>query len=254
MSRRKFLCLDCGSDTGRIHEHYFIDTTLWLSVVRSKEGMLCIGFLEARLERRLHQGDFLECPVNRLFIGTRRFGRKHRRSNRLLCRMLTRPPVTITRVDEAAPGRVVDEVAARVAEAVRLTGDPAWQPLQDDQWPAEKAEAMAELRRQAMAMGAGSVAVWDDGKAHLAALVNVDGAWVGVTVDRKFGEVLWAVSRPAVCPDGVECEHGCGDRCCKRVAPVEGCEHWPVRLGCDACGVGPEDECSDECPVPRVAG
>lgn len=64
MSRRKFLCLDCGSDTGRIYEHYFIDTTLWLLVVRSKEGMLCIGCLEKRLGRELRPEDFPKVTIN----------------------------------------------------------------------------------------------------------------------------------------------------------------------------------------------
>lgn len=63
-SRRKFLCLDCGVDTGRIKEHYFIKTDLWLSVVDSKKGMLCIGCLEKRLGRPLVKADFTNSYIN----------------------------------------------------------------------------------------------------------------------------------------------------------------------------------------------
>lgn len=63
-SRRKFLCLDCGVDTGKIHEHYFITTETWLSVVGSKTGMLCIGCLEKRLGRTLTANDFTDCSLN----------------------------------------------------------------------------------------------------------------------------------------------------------------------------------------------
>jgi hypothetical protein len=64
MSRKKFLCLDCYVDTGKIHEHYFIETILWLSVVGSKTGMLCIGCLENRLGRRLVPSDFPPVTIN----------------------------------------------------------------------------------------------------------------------------------------------------------------------------------------------
>lgn len=64
MSRRKFLCLDCRVDTGKIHEHYFIRTDVWLSVVESIVGMLCIGCLEQRLGRELTPDDFTDCSLN----------------------------------------------------------------------------------------------------------------------------------------------------------------------------------------------
>lgn len=63
-SRRKFLCLDCKVDTGKIKEHYFIKTDLWLSVVGSKKGMLCIGCLQNRLKRPLVKADFTSCYIN----------------------------------------------------------------------------------------------------------------------------------------------------------------------------------------------
>lgn len=64
MSRRKFLCLDCRVDTGKIGEHYFVHTDLWLSAVGSKSGMLCIGCLEARISRQLTVGDFPDISIN----------------------------------------------------------------------------------------------------------------------------------------------------------------------------------------------
>lgn len=63
-NRKKFLCLDCGVDTGKIHEHYFIKTDTWLSVVGTNRGMLCIGCLEARLSRKLTSQDFTSCTIN----------------------------------------------------------------------------------------------------------------------------------------------------------------------------------------------
>ena len=63
-NRRKFLCLDCRVDTGKILEHYFINTDLWLSVVGSKTGMLCIGCLEGRIKRRLQPSDFPIVTIN----------------------------------------------------------------------------------------------------------------------------------------------------------------------------------------------
>ena len=63
-SRRKFLCLDCGVDTGRINEFYFVHTNLWLKAVGSIKGMLCIGCLEKRLGRQLLASDFPDVSIN----------------------------------------------------------------------------------------------------------------------------------------------------------------------------------------------
>jgi hypothetical protein len=60
----KFLCLDCGVNTSQIGEYYYINLDTWLSVVHSKEGMLCIGCLEIRLGRRLNSSDFTKCFIN----------------------------------------------------------------------------------------------------------------------------------------------------------------------------------------------
>lgn len=56
--------MDCGVDTGKIHEYYFIHTALWLSVVTNITGMLCIGCLETRLGRELQPSDFTSAHIN----------------------------------------------------------------------------------------------------------------------------------------------------------------------------------------------
>jgi hypothetical protein len=63
-SRNKFKCMDCGVDTGKIHEHYFVHTSVWLSVVNSIQGMLCISCLEKRLGRQLRSEDFTNCYIS----------------------------------------------------------------------------------------------------------------------------------------------------------------------------------------------
>lgn len=63
-SRRKFLCEDCDVDTGKIYEHYFINTELWLQVMPSINGMLCIPCLEKRLGRQLTKTDFPPVWIN----------------------------------------------------------------------------------------------------------------------------------------------------------------------------------------------
>lgn len=63
-SRRKWLCLDCKVDTGKIREHYFVDLELWMSAVGSKVGMLCVGCLETRIGRQLKPSDFTSAHIN----------------------------------------------------------------------------------------------------------------------------------------------------------------------------------------------
>jgi hypothetical protein len=64
MKNKKFLCMDCQVDISKIGEHYFIKTDLWLSVVSSNKGMLCIGCLEKRIGRLLTKADFTDCYIN----------------------------------------------------------------------------------------------------------------------------------------------------------------------------------------------
>lgn len=63
-SRRKWKCLDCGVDTGKIREHYFVRTDLWMSAVGSKVGMLCVSDLEKRIGRELVPSDFPDVHIN----------------------------------------------------------------------------------------------------------------------------------------------------------------------------------------------
>jgi hypothetical protein len=69
MSRRKFLCLDCGVDTGRIGEHYMLVDETWHLTGLQKYGMLCIEHVEARIGRRLVPSDFNDSYLNNVRTG-----------------------------------------------------------------------------------------------------------------------------------------------------------------------------------------
>ena len=56
--------MDCGRDTGRMREHYYIHDLVWHSVVDTPLGMLCVGCLEIRLGRRLDLYDFTSAYIN----------------------------------------------------------------------------------------------------------------------------------------------------------------------------------------------
>ncbi len=71
-ARTKWKCLDCGVDTGKIGEHYFIHTHLWLRAVNSIKGMLCIACLEKRLGRQLTRADFTDAYINKSGIRSER--------------------------------------------------------------------------------------------------------------------------------------------------------------------------------------
>lgn len=64
MSRRKWNCLDCRQDTGKMREHYFVKTEIWMKVHHSVYGMLCVGCLENRLGRQLRADDFTDAHIN----------------------------------------------------------------------------------------------------------------------------------------------------------------------------------------------
>jgi len=81
MSRAKFICLDCGVDTGRIGEFYMLHDDVWLSVVPDSLGMLCVGCIESRLGRQLQSSDF-----NNSFVNNRKWNVT--RSDRLTQRMI----------------------------------------------------------------------------------------------------------------------------------------------------------------------
>jgi hypothetical protein len=63
-SRRKFLCLDCRVDTGKINEHYMLVDATWNRIHNSKYGMLCIACVENRLVRTLEATDFNQSHIN----------------------------------------------------------------------------------------------------------------------------------------------------------------------------------------------
>ncbi|WDS51950.1 hypothetical protein SEA_PEPPERWOOD_192 [Streptomyces phage Pepperwood] len=68
-SRKKWLCLDCGVDTGRIGEHFFLDMSVWSLTGLGHEGMLCVEHVEKRIGRRLVPADFTSAYINRLNNG-----------------------------------------------------------------------------------------------------------------------------------------------------------------------------------------
>ncbi|QGH78343.1 hypothetical protein SEA_TRIBUTE_190 [Streptomyces phage Tribute] len=68
-SRKKWLCLDCGVDTGRIGEHFFLDMNVWSLTGLGHEGMLCVEHVEKRIGRRLVPADFTSAYINRLNNG-----------------------------------------------------------------------------------------------------------------------------------------------------------------------------------------
>jgi hypothetical protein len=58
-------CLDCGANTIAIGEYYMLHDRVWLEANPGGWGMLCIGCVEERLDRRLVFADFMDVPVNR---------------------------------------------------------------------------------------------------------------------------------------------------------------------------------------------
>jgi hypothetical protein len=90
-------CADCGIDTSELGEYYMVNNELWISAIaptqyetammlrraidllkhtdpawklvvmayqQLTDGMLCVGCLEYRIDRRLQPGDFTDAPVN----------------------------------------------------------------------------------------------------------------------------------------------------------------------------------------------
>lgn len=81
-SRKKFLCLDCKVDTGKIGEHYMLVDSTWNLTGLGKYGMLCVADVEARIGRKLNSADFNNSYLNKFRTGIV--------SNRLLDRMKAR--------------------------------------------------------------------------------------------------------------------------------------------------------------------
>lgn len=64
-----FLCVDCGVDTSEINEYYMVTDAVWRATgLGKRDGMLCIGCLETRLNRRLAPQDFPPFPINSGFF------------------------------------------------------------------------------------------------------------------------------------------------------------------------------------------
>lgn len=68
-SRNKWLCLDCGTDTGKIGEHYMLLDEVWSKIHTSSKGMLCVKCCEKRLNRELTKADFNDSYVNNPHTG-----------------------------------------------------------------------------------------------------------------------------------------------------------------------------------------
>ena len=64
-SRRKFLCLDCKVDTGKLGEHYMLVDETWHLTGLGKLGMLCILDVEKRIGRKLRSSDFNNSYLNK---------------------------------------------------------------------------------------------------------------------------------------------------------------------------------------------
>lgn len=64
-----FKCMDCGVCTKSIQEYYMVSNDVWELAGTDKsllfDGMLCIGCLEARVNRPLQSVDFTHYPINR---------------------------------------------------------------------------------------------------------------------------------------------------------------------------------------------
>jgi hypothetical protein len=69
MSRKKFLCLDCGIDTGKSGEHYMLIDETWKLTGLGKFGMLCVEHVEARIGRKLVPDDFNDSYLNNFRTG-----------------------------------------------------------------------------------------------------------------------------------------------------------------------------------------
>lgn len=62
---KRWLCVDCGSDTSKLREHYFVKDEVWFGEAgMGKVGMLCVADLEKRIGRRLQKNDFPRVHIN----------------------------------------------------------------------------------------------------------------------------------------------------------------------------------------------
>lgn len=64
--KNRFYCLDCSFDTNTNDEYYMVHDHVWKKA-GDIDGMLCIGCLEKRLDRKLNKLDFSPYPINTCF-------------------------------------------------------------------------------------------------------------------------------------------------------------------------------------------
>jgi hypothetical protein len=57
-------CARCRVDVAAIGETFIVHDEVWLGVMPSRQGLLCVGCLEALLGRDLAPADFTECMSN----------------------------------------------------------------------------------------------------------------------------------------------------------------------------------------------
>lgn len=61
--KTKWDCVDCSENTS--YEHYFVKNEVWIGEASMSEaGMLCVGCLEVRIERKLAPEDFTSAHIN----------------------------------------------------------------------------------------------------------------------------------------------------------------------------------------------
>lgn len=60
-------CDNCGKDCFKDpKDYYMVNDTVWLSVMPTKQGILCMDCLETKLGRKLKAEDIPNCPLNYL--------------------------------------------------------------------------------------------------------------------------------------------------------------------------------------------
>ena len=61
-------CMDCKKDCLKNEkDYYMIQHDLWLKLVGSHNGMLCMDCLETRLGHKLRKEEILPCPLTEQF-------------------------------------------------------------------------------------------------------------------------------------------------------------------------------------------
>lgn len=60
----EFKCIDCKVSTLKKREYYMVRNDIWSTANPKLKGMLCIGCLEKRLDRKLNHEDFMWAPIN----------------------------------------------------------------------------------------------------------------------------------------------------------------------------------------------